>query len=36
MRLQETQDYLKGICPDLHIVKGQFDEGTYPETKVGS
>eukprot|EP00959_Pyramimonas_sp_CCMP1952_P281971 5893302-Pyramimonas_sp.AAC.1 len=31
---REIQDYLKGICPDLHIVKGEFDEGTYPETKV--
>mmetsp|Transcript_30417 Transcript_30417/g.51265 ORF Transcript_30417/g.51265 Transcript_30417/m.51265 type:complete len:186 (+) Transcript_30417:184-741(+) len=32
--IKETQDYLKGICPDLYIVKGEFDEGTYPETKV--
>ena len=28
-------DYLRGICPDVHVVKGQFDEhGPLPETKV--
>ena len=28
------QDYLKTICSDLHVVRGEFDEGGYPETKV--
>ena len=31
---QEVQDYLKTICSDLHVVRGEFDEGNYPETKV--
>jgi predicted phosphodiesterase len=31
---QEVQDYLKTICSDLHVVRGEFDEGGYPETKV--
>jgi predicted phosphodiesterase len=25
---------LKGVCSDLSIVKGEFDEGSFPETKV--
>jgi len=32
--IKEMHDYLKGICSDLHIVKGEFDESNYPETKV--
>ena len=33
--VKEVHDYLRGICPDLHVVKGQFDEhGPLPETKV--
>jgi vacuolar protein sorting-associated protein 29 len=31
---QEIQDYLKGVCSDLNIVKGEFDEANFPETKV--
>eukprot|EP00958_Prasinococcus_capsulatus_P008459 scaffold827_cov369-Prasinococcus_capsulatus_cf.AAC.30 len=23
---RETLEYLKGICPDLHVVKGDFDQ----------
>ena len=33
-RPQEVQDYLKTICNDLHVTKGEFDEGSYPETKA--
>ena len=33
--VKEVHDYLRGICPDVHVVKGQFDEyGPLPETKV--
>ncbi|KAK3246873.1 Vacuolar protein sorting-associated protein 29 [Cymbomonas tetramitiformis] len=32
--VKEVHDYLKGLCSDLHVTKGEFDEGTYPETKV--
>mmetsp|Transcript_5028 Transcript_5028/g.8086 ORF Transcript_5028/g.8086 Transcript_5028/m.8086 type:complete len:186 (-) Transcript_5028:25-582(-) len=31
---KEQFDYLKSLSTDVHIVKGDFDEGTYPETKV--
>lgn len=31
---QEVYDYLKGICSDVHMTRGEFDEGSYPETKV--
>lgn len=28
-------DYLKTVCPDLHIALGEYDEETrYPETKT--
>lgn len=33
--MQEVQDYLKGLCTDVHIVKGEYDEvQNYPEHKV--
>lgn len=33
--LQEIHDYLRTICPDLHISRGEYDEETrYPETKT--
>mmetsp|Transcript_20430 Transcript_20430/g.28301 ORF Transcript_20430/g.28301 Transcript_20430/m.28301 type:complete len:184 (-) Transcript_20430:186-737(-) len=32
--VKEIKDYLKGVCTDLTIVKGEFDEDPYPETKV--
>ena len=36
-RLQEIFDYLKSVCGDLHVVKGEFDEpNTYPEEEVSS
>jgi vacuolar protein sorting-associated protein 29 len=32
---KETYDYLKTIAPDIHVVKGDFDENTtYPDEKV--
>lgn len=35
MTFQEVHDYLKIICPDLHIIRGEYDEETrYPETKT--
>ncbi|XVE56970.1 hypothetical protein DITRI_Ditri04bG0054500 [Diplodiscus trichospermus] len=31
----EVQDYLKTLCPDLHIARGEYDEEIrYPETKT--
>ncbi len=33
---QEVQDYLKTICNDLHVTRGEFDEAPYPETKARS
>ncbi|TYH45398.1 hypothetical protein ES332_A11G360800v1, partial [Gossypium tomentosum] len=33
--IKEVQDYLKTLCPDLHITRGEYDEDTrYPETKT--
>eukprot|EP00243_Klebsormidium_subtile_P006359 TRINITY_DN2696_c0_g1_i2.p1 TRINITY_DN2696_c0_g1~~TRINITY_DN2696_c0_g1_i2.p1 ORF type:complete len:191 (-),score=45.77 TRINITY_DN2696_c0_g1_i2:177-749(-) len=33
--IKEVQDYLKGLCTDVHIVKGEYDEvQNYPEHKV--
>ena len=33
---KEMYDYLKTICTNIHVVKGQFDEDhAYPEKKVG-
>nr|XP_016509408.1 PREDICTED: vacuolar protein sorting-associated protein 29-like [Nicotiana tabacum] len=33
--LGEIHDYLKTLCPDLHISRGEYDEETrYPETKT--
>jgi predicted phosphodiesterase len=30
-----VQDYFKGLCNDVHIVKGEYDEvQSYPEHKV--
>ncbi|XP_058179137.1 vacuolar protein sorting-associated protein 29-like isoform X2 [Rhododendron vialii] len=35
VKFQEVHDYLKTICPDLHITQGEYDEETrYPETKT--
>ncbi|EKX42491.1 vacuolar protein sorting 29 [Guillardia theta CCMP2712] len=31
---KEMQEYFRSLSSDLHIVKGDFDEGNYPETKV--
>lgn len=33
---KEQFDYLKSLSSDVHIVKGDFDDGAYPETKVVS
>ncbi|KAK8962993.1 Vacuolar protein sorting-associated protein 29 [Platanthera guangdongensis] len=31
----EIYDYLKGLCPDLHVTRGEYDEDVhYPETKT--
>ncbi len=34
--LQETYDFLKTVCTDLHITRGDFDEAgsKYPDEKV--
>ena len=33
--LQEIHDYLKTVCADMHVTKGDFDEDfSYPEDKV--
>ncbi|XP_059442944.1 vacuolar protein sorting-associated protein 29 [Corylus avellana] len=33
--IKEVHDYLKTLCPDLHIARGEYDEETrYPETKT--
>ena len=33
---QELHEYLKTVCGDLHVTKGDFDEdSSYPEQKVG-
>lgn len=33
--LQEVHDYLKTVCPDLHITRGEYDEDSrYPDTKT--
>jgi predicted phosphodiesterase len=33
--MQEVHDYLKSLCPDLHITRGEYDEDArYPETKT--
>lgn len=32
---KEIQDYLKTVCADMHVTKGDFDEdSSYPEDKV--
>lgn len=31
---KETHDWLKTLATDLHVVKGDFDEGNYPDQKV--
>lgn len=31
---QEVQEYLKTICSDLHITRGEFDKANFPETKA--
>ncbi|CAK9155695.1 unnamed protein product [Ilex paraguariensis] len=33
--IKEVHDYLRTVCPDLHITQGEYDEETrYPETKT--
>ncbi|KAH9295509.1 hypothetical protein KI387_039097, partial [Taxus chinensis] len=33
--IQEVHDYLKSLCPDLHVARGEYDEDPrYPETKT--
>ena len=34
--LQETYDYLRTVCTDIHITRGNFDESAskYPEEEV--
>ena len=32
--MQEVQDYLKTISPNLTIVRGDFDEGNHPDEEV--
>lgn len=33
--VQEVQDFLKTVCSDLHITRGEYDEDSrYPETKT--
>ena len=33
--VQELHEYLKTVCGDLHVTKGDFDEdSSYPEQKV--
>lgn len=36
--VQETYDYLKTVCTDIHITRGNFDEAAskYPEEEVGT
>ena len=37
MDTQELHEYLKTVCGDLHVTKGDFDEdSSYPEQKVGN
>ena len=37
MHTQELHEYLKTVCGDLHVTKGDFDEdSSYPEQKVGN
>ena len=31
---KETLDYLKTLAGDVHVVQGEFDEGSFPEQKV--
>ncbi|GLJ50588.1 hypothetical protein SUGI_1077640 [Cryptomeria japonica] len=33
--IKEVHDYLKSLCPDLHVTRGEYDEDPrYPETKT--
>ena len=33
--VKEVHDYLRGICADLHVVRGQFDDNhAFPERKT--
>ncbi|KAF8390234.1 hypothetical protein HHK36_024759 [Tetracentron sinense] len=33
--IREVHDYLKSLCPDMHITQGEYDEDArYPETKT--
>ncbi|RZC58680.1 hypothetical protein C5167_005985 [Papaver somniferum] len=33
--IKEVHDYLKSLCPDMHITRGEYDEDArYPETKT--
>ena len=31
---RDTQDYLRTISTDLHVVKGDFDDQDFPDQKV--
>lgn len=31
---KETMDYLRSLASDIHMVRGDFDESTYPESKI--
>ncbi|KAK1315060.1 Vacuolar protein sorting-associated protein 29 [Acorus calamus] len=34
-KFKEVHDYLKSLCPDMHITRGEYDEDLrYPETKT--
>ncbi|XP_077233859.1 vacuolar protein sorting-associated protein 29 [Tasmannia lanceolata] len=33
--IKEVHDYLKSLCPDMHVTRGEYDEDArYPETKT--
>nr|CAN79040.1 hypothetical protein VITISV_007274 [Vitis vinifera] len=35
LRIKEAHDYLKSLCSDIHITRGEYDEETRcPETKT--
>jgi vacuolar protein sorting-associated protein 29 len=31
---KETMDYLRSLASDIHMVRGDFDEATHPESKI--
>ncbi|CAI5942738.1 unnamed protein product [Closterium sp. NIES-64] len=33
--IKEVQEYLRGICPDVHVTRGEYDDDAqFPDTKV--